>query len=226
MWQKTLQRSYAGHDRVPDALRTKVLDWMYTLFTHNQNETQAILRAATATGYGLDPSKFVSTFPGSTTNVTIVGGPAASQNAERPTLNAERPTSAADVQRSELDVGRSTLKEAPAAGGAPVASVIPEAPAVKPPPAVSLPVASVAPAVSKKTTVPAGKGPGWVAALLLGLLLMLGSGGLVWSFLHWAQPTPGTPGTTPSTAPAPVAPKTSPETGWRLLLPDASKGPE
>ena len=62
---------------LPLDLRRRVLDWVYTLFTHHTNETQAILRAATATGYGLDPSKYVSTVPGSTVNIITPPSPVA-----------------------------------------------------------------------------------------------------------------------------------------------------
>jgi hypothetical protein len=61
-------------EALPADLRKRVLDWMYTLFAHHTNESQAIGRAAAALGYGLDPKEYVSTFPGSTVN-TIVNVP-------------------------------------------------------------------------------------------------------------------------------------------------------
>jgi hypothetical protein len=54
------------------ALRERVHTWMYTLFTHHQNQQQAILRAAAARGFGLEPEKYVSQYPGSDTTTNIV----------------------------------------------------------------------------------------------------------------------------------------------------------
>jgi hypothetical protein len=58
-------------------LKDQVLSWLYTLHAHDQNETQALLRKATAKGLGLDPETNVSTFPGSTVNILTAPQPAA-----------------------------------------------------------------------------------------------------------------------------------------------------
>ena len=76
MFQATGKLSFPDSGVLPKALQGRVLDWLYTLLTHDKNQTQAILRAATALGYGLDPEKYVSQFPGSTVNIMTAPPPA------------------------------------------------------------------------------------------------------------------------------------------------------
>lgn len=226
---------------MPPELRAKALDWMYSLFAHNQNETQAILRAATAIGHGLDPSKYVSTFPGSTTNVTIVGTPNAApdQNVERSTLNSERSTL---VSPPVVAVTPGQVPVANAAGGAPAASPMPEAPADNPPPAVSIipPVPTPAPVPVRPVVVlesapapipapvPAPRKSGWFITALLSTLMLLAGLGLGWSIVTWLRqpaPAPGTGETGPA-GPAGAAGKSAiqpPALEYQLVLPDAPR---
>ncbi len=49
-----------------------VLKNLYSLFLHDVNNTQAILRQSVAKGHGVDPEKFGVPLPGSTTSNTTV----------------------------------------------------------------------------------------------------------------------------------------------------------
>jgi hypothetical protein len=59
----------------PDrAVETEARKGLFELFLHDINQKQAILRQATAVGYGLDPGQAGLPFPGHTTQVRGIGG--------------------------------------------------------------------------------------------------------------------------------------------------------
>jgi hypothetical protein len=62
------RRARARGDDVPNAAQ-KARAWLFELFVHAQNENSRINRAAAAKGFGLDPERYSSLYPGS--QVTI-----------------------------------------------------------------------------------------------------------------------------------------------------------
>ena len=192
---------HAEHGTLPSGLRQQVLNWVYTLFAHNMNETQTILRAATALGYGLDPSKYVSTFPGSSVNVVVQAPDViASKKEATVTPEEQRPSRPPD----------------PCATG--VAANPSPASASTPAPSQSAPVVVTpgpSPGNPPMATVPR-RLPLWVK--LLGVLGLIAAGaGIGWGVGTLIR-SPSTPATPPTTS----APLLQPQE-WQLKIIEEKK---